>query len=220
MIVKICGITTLEDAQAAVAAGADMLGFNFYEKSSRYIHPQECRKIIKHLPMGSVYAIGVFVNLPPQKIQAIMQTCGLNLAQLSGDESPADLAALHGYAFKALRPANAEALQADLLRYAPHKGAPAWLLDAYHPGAYGGTGESADWELAADLAAKAPIILAGGLRPENVFTAVTYVHPWGVDVASGVESSPGIKDHTAMKAFIKNAKCSRYDSYYLKEEPC
>jgi phosphoribosylanthranilate isomerase len=206
MIVKICGITNGKDALAAIEAGADMLGFNFYEKSPRYISPETCRKIMLHLPVSQVTGVGVFVNMPPEEINLILQLTGLHLAQLSGDESPADLAALHGQAFKALRPVDEDALQADLARYTAHKGAPAWLLDAYRPGSYGGTGVTADWRLAANLAAQAPILLAGGLRPDNVAAAVAQVHPWGVDVASGVESSPGVKDHTAMVEFIHNAK--------------
>ena len=209
MIVKICGITTLEDAQAAIDAGADMLGFNFYEKSPRCLTPQACAAITRHLPFNSITLVGVFVNMPALEIRRILQSTGLHLAQFSGDESPDELAALHGQAFKALRPMDAEALQMNLSCYPAHKGAPAWLLDAYRPGAYGGTGRTADWELAAGLAIQAPILLAGGLRPDNVATAVAQVPPWGVDVASGVESSPGVKDHAAMRTFIRSAKQAR-----------
>ncbi len=217
MIVKICGITTLEDAQAAIEAGADMLGFNFYEKSPRYLTPQACRTITQKLPLHRVTTVGVFVNLPTLEIQHILQATGLHLAQLSGDESPQELAALHGQAFKSLRPSDNNALQADLSRYSPHKGAPAWLLDAYRSGAYGGTGQTADWGLAANLARQVPILLAGGLRPDNVASAIGQVHPWGVDVASGVESSPGLKDPAAMKDFIRNAKQAGQSVVYCRQ---
>jgi phosphoribosylanthranilate isomerase len=109
---------------------------------------------------------------------------------------------------KALRPADLPALKADLARYMPREEAPAWLLDAHKPGEYGGTGHAADWSLAAGLAANAPILLAGGLRPENVAEAVRQVHPWGVDVASGVEWAPGKKDGQRMAAFVQAARAA------------
>jgi phosphoribosylanthranilate isomerase len=203
--VKFCGITTLEDALAALDAGADLLGFNFYPKSPRYLQPEACAAITSELRRRGVDSglVGVFVNASVVEIEAILATCDLDLAQLSGDEPPETLAQLGERGLKTLRPPDAEALEADLQRYPQRIGPPAWLVDAYRPGAYGGTGESADWSLAHSLATRAPILLAGGLRPDNVAEAVRQVRPWGVDTASGVESSPGRKDAEKMKAFVK-----------------
>jgi phosphoribosylanthranilate isomerase len=206
MKVKICGITTLDDAMAAIDADADMLGFNFYEKSPRYISPHACADIIADIPMGIVFHVGVFVNAEAADILRIIEECRLDLAQLSGDEPPQLLHFLGERAFKALRPVDEDSLQADLARFPARTGKPSWLVDAYRPDAYGGTGHSADWQLAANLAWQTPILLAGGLKPENVAQAVEQVQPWGVDVASGVEISPGVKDPYKMREFIKNAK--------------
>ena len=208
MIVKICGLTTLDDALAAVEAGADMLGFNFYPPSPRYLSPLACRQIIAGLEnrQARLTTVGVFVNASAEQIQAILEGCGLDLAQLAGDEPACTLHSLGVRAFKALRPANAAALQQALTRYPARLQAPAWLVDAHRAGEYGGTGHTADWHLAAGLAAQAPILLAGGLTTENVAAAVAQVQPWGVDTASGVESSPGRKDARKMAAFIQAAR--------------
>jgi phosphoribosylanthranilate isomerase len=208
MKVKICGITRLEDALAAVEAGADLLGFNFYPKSPRCVTPAACAEITSRLKPHAkhITLVGVFVNLPPQEVVNIIQCCGLHLAQLSGDEPPADLEILSGQAFKALRPASATELEQALERYPAHEPAPAYLVDAFRPGQYGGTGQTADWRLAAALARQTPILLAGGLTAENAAEAVAQVQPWGVDVASGVESAPGLKDPLKMKAFIRACK--------------
>ncbi len=201
-IVKICGLTTPEDALAAVEAGADMLGFNFYPPSPRYLAPEDCARIVSVLPKG-VTLVGVFVNAPLEQITAILDSCGLHLAQLSGDESPAILRALGGRAFKALRPANQAALEQALLEYSPRPKPPAYLIDAFVKNQYGGTGQVADWSLARLVACRAPILLAGGLTPENVATAIQQVRPWGVDVASGIEAAPGRKDRQKMLTFIQ-----------------
>jgi phosphoribosylanthranilate isomerase len=208
MIVKICGITTLEDGLAAIQAGADWLGFNFFPPSPRYLSPAACAEICVQLraQFPQIVLVGVFVDSAPKEIETIEDGCGLDLAQLSGSEPPEHLALLGQRAFKALRPADAAELQALIKRYPPRSTAPAYLLDAYHPSEYGGTGRRADWQLAAGLARQAPILLAGGLRPENVAAAVAQVNPWGVDVASGVESAPGRKDASLMQAFVRAAK--------------
>jgi len=205
MIVKICGLTTLEDALAAVEAEADMLGFNFYPPSPRCLSPLACRQIIAGLAQrgARVVTVGVFVNASAEHIQSTLEGCGLDLAQLSGDEPAQALHSLGKRAFKALRPASEASLQQALELYPPRPEAPAWLVDAFRPGAYGGTGHAADWTLAAGLAARAPILLAGGLTPGTVAAAVAQVQPWGVDVASGVEASPGRKDARKMAAFIQ-----------------
>jgi phosphoribosylanthranilate isomerase len=196
--IKICGIRTTNDALAVLDAGADLLGFNFYPKSPRSIDVGVCRDIMSVMrKYGQITYVGVFVNAPAAEICATMDTCGLNLAQLHGDEPSEMIRSLNGRAFKAFRgiPANLNGFARDT--------APALLVDASVKGAYGGTGVTADWSGAAELAKRYPILLAGGLTPENVAEAVQQVSPWGVDVASGVESVPGVKDALKMKAFVK-----------------
>ena len=207
MIVKICGIKTYDIALTAVEAGADMLGFNFYPPSLRYIAPGKCARIVSQITKRTpdIITVGIFVNQDPVRIREIMETCKLDLVQLSGDEPPAELAALDGKALKAIRPSSHAEAEARLKSYGRQK-APALLVDAHVKGAYGGTGETGDWAIARHLAEKAPILLAGGLNPQNIAEAVRAVRPWGVDVASGVESSPGVKDPTKISAFISAAR--------------
>jgi phosphoribosylanthranilate isomerase len=200
MHIKICGLTNLDDALAALDAGADCLGFNFYPKSPRYLPPDDCARIISSL-RAPVTTVGVFVNEPPARVAALLDHCGLDLAQLHGDEPPEYLTLLWGRAYKAFRGAADGVGFADFARISP--GAPALLMDAHVPNAFGGTGRLADWAAARALAARFPIFLAGGLAPENVAQAIAQVQPWGVDVASGVESAPGRKDQRKMRAFVK-----------------
>ena len=204
MKVKICGITNLEDAQAAIEAGADLLGFNFYPPSPRSISPAKCTAIQAALARAglSAVSVGVFVNASPSQVAAVLDECGLSLAQLSGDEPPQDLEAIGGRAYKALRPGDRMCLAEIASLYLPQSSAPTWLVDAYQPGQYGGTGHPADWSQAYALARQGALLLAGGLRPDNVAAAIAQVHPWGVDVASGVESAPGKKDRKLMVDFI------------------
>jgi phosphoribosylanthranilate isomerase len=195
--IKICGIKTVSDALAAMDAGADLIGFNFYPRSPRYIDVGQCRNIMSVMrKYGQITYVGVFVNASVEQIRATMDTCGLNLVQLHGDESPEMLQRLNGKAFKAFRgvPQSINGFARD--------DAPALLVDASVKGTYGGTGVTADWTGAAGLARQYPLLLAGGLTPENVADAVQRVNPWGVDVASGVESSPGVKDPVKMKKFV------------------
>jgi phosphoribosylanthranilate isomerase len=204
--IKICGLTTLDDAQAAVDLGADMLGFNFYRPSPRYLAPAECARILGSLRNRGAQAetVGVFVNAPLSEIRAILDDCGLDLAQLHGDEPVELLIGLGERAFKAIRPQSLQAARESLAHYGcdRRQRAPALLLDAARPGRYGGTGQAADWDLAASLAKDYPILLAGGLQAQNAGAAVAQVRPWGVDVASGVESQPGRKDHAKMAEFV------------------
>ena len=144
--------------------------------------------------------VGVFVNASVEEVYATIETCGLSLAQLHGDETPEMLSALNGRAFKAFR-----GIPTDLTGY-ERNDAPALLVDAAVKGVYGGSGVTADWTAAAELAKKYPLLLAGGLTPENVADAVRQVQPWGVDVASGVESAPGEKDAGKMVQFVKEVK--------------
>jgi phosphoribosylanthranilate isomerase len=208
MKIKICGITRLEDARYALDAGADLLGFNFYPASPRSITPEKCAQILSELNGYQFQKVGVFVNETPESIQAIMQRCGLDLAQLSGDEPPELLAALRARAFKAIRPPDVVTALDEARSYACSLVSPALLVDAYQSHQYGGTGHTGNWQAARDLANRYSILLAGGLTPENVGCAVDQVHPWGVDVASGVESKPGCKDPFKLSQFI-NAVRSR-----------
>lgn len=217
--VKICGITNRDDAIAALAAGADYLGFNLYPKSSRYIPPEKVRELILGIReetsqspapnSQSPRLVGIFVNETVQGITDILTFTGLEYAQLHGDEAPEFLQQLAGKAFKAVRPADAVSARDAASRFAPlglHEG-PQLLIDAYDPAEYGGTGKKADWHVAAELAQRHPrLMLAGGLTPANVAQAIRAVRPWAVDVASGVEVSPGRKDHDAVRAFIRAAK--------------
>ena len=209
MHVKICGITTLSDALAAVDAGADMIGYNFYPLSNRYIQPEACAEIQNELARRnvSVTTVGVFVNASQQEIEQAVAYCNLGYTQLSGDESAEFARGLGMRWFKAIRPGSWE----EAVREGELFGQgnpPGLLVDSFRPGQYGGTGEVGDWGLASALAGSFPILLAGGLTPENVEAAILQVRPWGVDVASGVESTPGVKDHAKINLFIKRvASC-------------
>jgi len=211
--VKICGLRTYDEAMAAIEAGADLLGFNFYRPSPRYISPGECMRLQVKLQIAlqgmtnrKIIMVGVFVNYGVNEITTVLGDCNLDLAQLSGDETPEEMAALGEKAFKALRPASAAELARAVAAYPRRSGSPAWLIDANRPGLYGGSGHAADWSLARQLAVQSPILLAGGLTVENVGIAIRQVHPWGVDVASGVESAPGCKDPARMRAFVEAAQ--------------
>ncbi len=203
MIVKICGIKTLPEALAALDAGAVMLGFNFYPPSPRSIDRETCAQIVSalHSMHKKLITVGVFVNEEPDRVRETLKACSLDLAQLSGDEGPETLSALDGYAYKAIRPASQPEAEALLHAFA-RKSAPALLVDASVRGAYGGTGQTSNWLIAQSLSARTPLLLAGGLTPQNVGEAIRLVRPWGVDVASGVESSPGVKDPAKIRAFV------------------
>lgn len=200
--VKICGITRLPDALAAVEAGADALGFMFYEGSKRNIAPTAAAQIIRALP-PFIAKVGVFVNASAEAVRAVVAECGIDTLQFHGEETPEfcrQFAPLK--VVKAFRIQNAASLQP-----LPDYGVDAWLLDSYVAGQRGGTGERFNWDLA--CAAKElgrPVILAGGLTPENVADAVHQVWPFGVDVSSGVESAPGQKDAELVRSFIKNVR--------------
>src|SRR5688572_2550093 len=196
--IKICGIKTVNDALAAMDAGADLLGFNFYPKSPRYIDVGTCRDIMSVMrKYGHITYVGLFVNASVAEVRSTIETCGLSLAQLHGDETSEMLDALHGKAFKAFR-----GVPTYVHGFARHN-APALLVDASVKGAYGGTGVTADWSRVAELAKQYSLLLAGGLTPKNVGDAVRQVNPWGVDVASGVESSVGSKDASKMRTFVQ-----------------
>lgn len=215
--VKICGLTNLADGQHALDAGADLLGFIFYERSPRYVDPKTVASIASTLKssLSTLHPllVGVFVNPSYDEVNRTLDTCGLDLAQLHGEEDPELLARLSGRAFKALRPRTIEEAETLAARFGSlgPAGGPDFLVDAYHPDARGGTGQTGDWNLAAGLAQRRRLLLAGGLTPENVAEAIRQVRPWGVDVASGVESAPGRKDPGRMKTFVaavKNNVCA------------
>ena len=218
MKVKICGITNLEDALTAVAAGADYLGFIFYPPSKRGIAVKEAQGIVSHLRSLPTcpLLVGVFVDETAGHMAHILNLCQLDLAQLSGNEVPSLVgdkrSPLYGRVYKALRPTSLAEAEAEVEWYQPSQmlaGQPALLLDTYHPTLPGGTGETGNWHISAQLARQIPrLMLAGGLTVANVANAIQQVRPYAVDVASGVEASPGQKDPELVRAFITRAKQS------------
>lgn len=200
MIVKICGVTRIEDAEAAVEAGADWIGLNFWPRSKRHVDAETATRIAAAIP-GDVKKVGVFVNAPSTQVEQLAARVGLDLLQFHGDEDADYLAPFATRAIRALRvqgPADLRALDGLAVDTV--------LLDA--PSAnYGGSGTTFDWSLARQARTFGKkLLLAGGLTPENVAQAVREVRPFGVDVASGVESAPGIKDHAKIRAFVRAAK--------------
>ena len=202
--VKICGITNGDDAQVAVAAGADALGFVMYRKSPRWVEPSVARSIIRGLP-PFVLPVGVFVNEDAAAVRSLMDECGFMLAQLHGEETAAYCQQLGRPVLKALRVKDRGSFLA-LAEFQGRASVRGFLIDAYSDHAYGGTGHRVDWTLAAEAARAVPILLAGGLTPSNVAEAVRLVRPYGVDVSSGVEEQPGKKDPEKVKAFIEAAR--------------
>lgn len=201
VIVKICGITDAQDALAAVEAGADALGFMFYDKSPRRVSVSVAAGIVRELPLH-VVKVGVFVNAEEEQVTRAIRDCGLNLLQFHGDETPEYCLQFGLMSMKAFRMRDAGSLQA-LAGYRTD----AWLLDAHAPDKAGGTGETFNWDLAVEAVKLGrPIFLAGGLTPENVAAAVVKVRPYAVDVSSGVEVSPGRKDPARVRDFIQAAR--------------
>ncbi len=199
--VKICGITRLQDLHAACAAGADALGFVFYEKSPRHLSIASAAALLRELP-PFVQAVGLFVNAEPAFIESVLQAVPLDLLQFHGDETPVDCARYGRPYIKAVRVNRDTHLLKCAADFAAARGL---LLDAYVPGVPGGTGERFDWTLIPPNLPK-PVILSGGLTPDNVAEAVQRVRPWAVDVSSGVEVSKGIKDAHKIAQFIAKAK--------------
>jgi phosphoribosylanthranilate isomerase len=203
MRVKICGITNWPDARAACEAGANFIGLNFYEKSPRFIPLGEAGKIRQQL-LKTVEAVGIFVNAKPNEVKSTCASLHLDAAQLHGDETPESVAEVAKSipVFKVFR-VDPDFSLSTLDEY-PEAGA--FLLDASHTGQYGGTGRTTDWALARRAALTHRIILAGGLKVENVAAAIRLVRPFAVDVASGVESKPGKKDHGRLREFIQEVR--------------
>ena len=201
--VKICGMTNLKDVKVAVDGGVDAVGFIFYKKSPRSVTMQAVRKIVLELP-PFVDSVGVFVNETAEQINKIADRCNLDRVQLHGNESPTFCKKIRRRVIKAIRVKDIQSLK-KLSDYPVSS----FLLDTFSEDQYGGTGKVFDWNLAYPAKKYGPIILAGGLTPINVHQAIQRIQPYGVDVCSGVESQPGIKDHKKMKAFLKNVKAER-----------
>ncbi|MFH0790921.1 MAG: phosphoribosylanthranilate isomerase [Candidatus Omnitrophota bacterium] len=200
--VKICGITNLDDAQAAVHAGCDAIGFLFYKKSPRYISPEQAKDIIDKLPKN-VIKIGVFVNAKEEIIKRIARICKFRMLQFHGSESPEFCARFKGYRIIKTFRVKGKLDVKDMARYHPF----AFLFDTYIANKSGGTGKKFNWKLIRHIdGLKRPVFLAGGLTEKNVRTAVKITEPAWVDVCSGVEEKPGKKDHKKVKEFIKAAK--------------
>ncbi|MBI4687931.1 MAG: phosphoribosylanthranilate isomerase [Nitrospirae bacterium] len=199
--IKVCGITNLADALAATEYGADALGFVFYAKSPRAITPETVKGIISEIP-PFVTTVGVFVDEKPSEVEKIISYTGLDVIQLHGSEAPTDCN-LSKKIIKAIRVKELTDLE-PLERY---KNTSAFLLDAYSPDAFGGTGQVFNWDIAVEAKKYGRIILAGGLTPDNIEEAIIWVQPYGVDVVTGVEGEKkGIKDHKKLRLFIEKAK--------------
>lgn len=205
--VKICGLTTPEDAEAAVEAGADLLGLVFYEKSPRAVDIETAMRVARAIP-PYILRVGLFVNASPTLIADAIAKVGLQLLQFHGDESPDFCRQFGMMTMKAFRVAGPETLD-RLQEYVTD----AWLLDAHVSGQFGGTGRTFDWGIAARASRLGkPVFLAGGLTPENVGKAVAEVRPYGVDVSGGVEAAPGRKDPAKMRAFVQAARAADVDA--------
>jgi phosphoribosylanthranilate isomerase len=199
--IKICGITNLEDAVAAIECGADALGFVFYSKSPRAITPEKAKKIVSFLP-PFVSAVGVFVDKDKAELERVSSFVGLNIIQLHGSEPP-EICDISKKVIKAIRVKDLT----DLELLSRYKKASAFLLDTYSPLTIGGTGQLFNWDIAVEAKKFGKIILAGGLKPDNVEEAVRWVSPYGIDVATGVESTKkGKKDHRKLRLLIERAR--------------
>ncbi len=205
VFVKICGIVRCEDGLAAVAAGADAVGFVAWPRSRRHVAPEQVAGLAGALP-GRVRRVGVFVDPAIAEVEAYL-AAGIDVVQLHGDEPPrfARQVAARAEVWKAIRPRHPA--EVDSFRGYP---ATRFLVDAAAPGAPGGTGTVADWQLARHAVEilGVPVLLAGGLSPDNVAEAIAAVGPWGVDVSSGVETAPGRKDHARIHRFIAAVRCA------------
>jgi phosphoribosylanthranilate isomerase len=201
MMLKVCGITRLSDARHAVEQGATALGFVFWPRSPRYVDPERIADIISALP-APVTTVGVFVNQTLEGVRTAVETAGVNVVQLHGDE-PAEFGDALGYPIvRSMTLVDAN----DVMKAWP-PGTPL-LLDAADRERRGGTGVTVDWPLAAALARQRRVILAGGLTPENVGDAIDTVNPYGVDVSSGVEAAPGVKDVQKVARFLETARAA------------
>jgi phosphoribosylanthranilate isomerase len=200
MRVKICGITRVEDALAAAEEGAAAIGFIFFRSSPRYIAPADAGRIIERLP-PFVCPVGVFVNQHRTDVLSTIERTGIRCLQLHGDEPPAETLSYPVPVIKSFRAGD----DFDPTRIASYS-LPAYLLDASVPGMYGGTGTTFDWRKAQEASHYGRIILSGGITPENVALAARAVRPYAIDVSSGVESSPGVKDRERIRTLFENIR--------------
>jgi phosphoribosylanthranilate isomerase len=196
---KICGITRSADAVHAVGSGATAIGFVFWRQSPRWIDPDRAAAIVRDVPPG-LTTVGVFVDESPEVIRRVAREVGLSAVQLHGDEMPSDARDLGVPVLRAI------ALDGFERARELWPAGTTWLLDAIDPTRRGGTGQQVDWGRAADVAVRARVILAGGLTPQNVADAIARVRPYGVDVSSGVEESPGVKDFVKVSRFLASAR--------------
>jgi phosphoribosylanthranilate isomerase len=201
--IKICGITNLPDAKAAVEAGANSLGFNFYEKSLRRVVTADAAQIRSKLPEG-IEAVGVFVNAKPADINSLRAFVRFDAAQLHGDENP-NIVSRVASSLPVIKAFRVDS-NFSMSTFDQFPDAFAFLLDGARAGQYGGTGQTTDWDFARRANVNRRIILSGGLKIENVAEAIRRVHPFAVDVASGIETKPGKKDHAKMKEFIEEVR--------------
>ena len=201
--VKVCGMTSLKDALVAVEVGADAVGFIFYKKSPRSVTMKTVREIVLELP-PFVDTVGVFVDETAEQVNKIADYCNLDIIQLHGDESPTFCKKIRRKVIKAFRIKDMQSV-----KKISNFQVSGFLLDTFSEKLHGGTGKVFDWNLALPAKKFGPVIMAGGLTPNNVQQAVRQIRPYGVDVCSGVESEPGIKDHKKVRAFLKNANAGR-----------
>jgi len=201
--VKVCGMTSLKDALVAVEVGADAVGFIFYKKSPRSVTMKTVREIVLELP-PFVDTVGVFVDETAEQVNKIADYCNLDIIQLHGDESPTYCKKIRRKVIKAFRIKDMQSV-----KKISNFQVSGFLLDTFSEKLHGGTGKVFDWNLALPAKKFGPVIMAGGLTPNNVQQAVRQIRPYGVDVCSGVESEPGIKDHKKVRAFLNNAKAGR-----------
>ena len=198
--IKICGMTQLKDALFAIEQGADAVGFIFYKKSPRSTTMKTVRDIILKLP-PLAGTVGVFVDETVERVNKVADYCGLDMVQLHGDESPAFCRKIHRRVIKAFRVKDFQSLK-KLQKYSVS----GFLLDTFSDNLHGGTGKTFDWNLVLPAKKIGPVILAGGLTPSNIRQAVSQARPYGVDVCSGVEKSPGVKDPEKVRAFLTNIR--------------
>jgi phosphoribosylanthranilate isomerase len=199
--IKICGITNSADAEMAHQAGADALGFIFFKGSPRFISNDKIKTIIREIP-PFVSKVGVFVNASRDEVQRAIEETGIDTLQFHGDETPE---ACRGFGLKTIKAFRVQGK--DMLQIMPRYDVDAWLLDSFVAGERGGTGKTFDWDLAVHATSLGtPVILSGGLNPENIARAVSHVQPYAVDVSSGVESAPGKKDANLIATFIQRAR--------------
>ena len=202
---KICGVTSITDAQSAMESGVDAIGLNFFPPSRRCVTVEQAARITQQVDPNAVVFIGVFVNLPMEQVIEISARVGLDAIQFHGDETVEMVHLIQQPVIRAIRVRDQESTQLEIERWTD-AGAAAILLDADGGRDYGGTGTMIDWQQAGQLSCTVPLILAGGLTPDNVCQAIAAVRPDGVDVASGVELEPGRKDLDLMREFVANAR--------------